>query len=344
MELSKAQKARLGTFVATGVILFAGGVISLAGLKIWESRDTYRVRYKDAVGGLEPSAQVKYQGLRVGRVETLRIAEDDPTAIEVEISLEGGTPLYEGTTAVLDMSGITGLKTINLTPGDPRKPKIAPGSMVPAGQSLIDKITGSAEQIALKVELVANQAARWTSDDNRLRIEASLDSLVRLTNNADKLVADIHDPLIAALTEFEKTGASVRAFTSEGTLLMRASKDEIQLTLVAARGAIQQAEKLIKAADAEQVRTTITAARSAMISLDQRLSSAELGQSITNLGIALAKLNQLLGEMDLAVRASREDFVTSLSHVRQATEDLREFSRIIAQDPSVLLRGKEQSE
>lgn len=344
MELSKAQKARLGTFVATGVVLFVGAVISLAGLKIWETRDTYLVRYKDAVGGLEPSAQVKYQGLRIGRVEALRIAEDDPTAIEVEISLEGGTALYEGTTAVLDMSGITGLKTINLTPGDPRKPKIKPGSVLPAGQSLIDKITGSAEQIALKVEMVANQAARWTSDENRIRIETALDSLVRVTNNADRLLADIHDPLIGTLKEMEKTGASVRAFTDEGTILMRASKDELQRTLVAARGAIEQAEKLIKSADAEQVRTTVNAARSAMISLDQRLSSAELGQSITNLGIALAKLNQLLGEMDLAVRASREDFVTSLSHVRQATEDLREFSRIIAQDPSVLLRGKEQSE
>jgi hypothetical protein len=33
-----------------------------------------------------------------------------------------------------------------------------------------------------------------------------------------------------------------------------------------------------------------------------------------------------------------------MGHVRQATEDLREFSRIIAQDPSVLLRGKDTSQ
>ena len=48
-----------------------------------------------------------------------------------------------------------------------------------------------------------------------------------------------------------------------------------------------------------------------------------------------------MGELDLTVRASREDLVLSLKHVRQATQDLREFSRIIAQDPSVLLRGKD---
>ena len=44
------------------------------------------------------------------------------------------------------------------------------------------------------------------------------------------------------------------------------------------------------------------------------------------------------------VRASREDFTVSLNYMRQAAEDLREFSRIIAQDPSVLLRGQEVRE
>ena len=65
------------------------------------------------------------------------------------------------------------------------------------------------------------------------------------------------------------------------------------------------------------------------------------GPSIEKL---LADHPRHLGVIDLAVRASREDFTMSLKHVRQATEDLREFSRIIAQDPSVLLRGKEASE
>ena len=89
---------------------------------------------------------------------------------------------------------------------------------------------------------------------------------------------------------------------------------------------------------------TVVAAKSAMVSLDRRLSSAELGDTIERLGKAMAQLVKLFGELDLAVRASREDFVMSLKHVRQATEDLREFSRIIAQDPSVLLRGKEAKE
>ena len=45
------------------------------------------------------------------------------------LSVETDVVLYEGAKAVLDMSGLTGLKTINLIPGDPRRAKIASGGI-----------------------------------------------------------------------------------------------------------------------------------------------------------------------------------------------------------------------
>lgn len=344
MSLTRAEKVRLGTFVVTGVTLFVGGVLSLAGLKIWERRDLYTTRFKDNVSGLERSAQVKYQGLRIGRVESMYVAADDPAAIEVVLSLEPGAVLFEGTTAVLDMSGITGLKTINLTPGDPRKPRLQPGAIIPAGSSLFDKITGQAEAIAEKVEAVTNQVARWTSDENRRRFEELLEATTRLATNLDKLVVDAREPTVAALEEATRTGAALRGAANEGTEVMKDVRGELRQTLANARGAIGEAERLLKAVDTKSVQSGVQSAQSAMTRLDQRLSDAELGTALTNLRAALTSLTKLLQEMDLAVRASREDFVTSLSQVRQATEDLREFSRIIAQDPSVLLRGKDVGE
>jgi len=102
--------------------------------------------------------------------------------------------------------------------------------------------------------------------------------------------------------------------------------------------------RILAAVDGKAVGETVVAARAAMVGLEKRLSSAELGTTIDRLGEAMARLAKLIDELDLAVRASREDFVMSLKHVRQATEDLREFSRIIAQDPSVLVRGQEAKE
>ena len=58
----------------TGTVVFVGAVVILAGLQIWEKRTIYVVRFAEEVSGLEVSAPVKYQGLRIGRVEDMVIA------------------------------------------------------------------------------------------------------------------------------------------------------------------------------------------------------------------------------------------------------------------------------
>lgn len=333
MKLTKAQKIRLGTFVVSTSVTLGAVLITLAGLKAWERRDYYTVRFDESVGGLEPSAQVKYQGVRIGRVDKIRIAPDDSRLIEVTLSLEPGTPLHHGATAVLDMSGITGLKTINVTPGDPRAPLIEPGSQLPAGQSFVDRITGKAEEIGVKVEMVANNLVRWTGDENRVRVERLIDSMTRLATSVDAMVVSTKDPLVGALTAVSKAGATVDKMSVEGTQ-----------TLAASRETILEVKRILKRVDDKDVGKMVASAQSAVTRLDQRLSDVELGGRINELGEALREVTRLLRELDLAVRASREDFVVSLQHMRQASQDLQEFSRVIAQDPSVLLRGTEVGE
>jgi phospholipid/cholesterol/gamma-HCH transport system substrate-binding protein len=340
MKLTKSEKVRLGTFVATGLALFIGGVASLAGLKVWEKRDLYTVRFAESVSGLEVSAQVKYQGLRVGRVEGMRIDPKDPKKIEVTLAIDAGTPLYQGTQAVLDLSGITGLKTVNLTGGDPRGQIIAPGSELPAGESLVGMITGKAEAVAVKVEAIANNLAVWTGDENRVRMERFLESATKLLDDVDLFVVETRDPLAAALTEVAKSGDAIRGTANQGTKTMA----ELELTLVEARGAIAETKRILAQVDNETVKKTLASANKAMLSLDRRLSDEELGKSLVALQAALNQMTKLLQEMDIVVSAGREDFVASLEAIRQASEDLREFSRIIAQDPSVLLRGTEVGE
>ena len=312
MNLTRAEKVRLGTFVGTGLFLFFGGVISLAGLQVWEKRDIYTVKFSESVSGLEASAQVKYQGLRVGRVDAMRIDPKDPGAIEVTLSLKDGTPLYKGTEAVLDMSGITGLKTINLTPGDPRNGLIKSGTELPAGKSLVDTITGRAEAISLKVENIANNLAKWTNDENRVRFEGLLDHVDKLVVDVDTFLVDTKGPAIALMEDATKTSASVRKTANATTRTLNELRGEAKLTLASARKAIQEATKLVQAVDDKAINETIHSARDAMGELNRRVSAKELGETLTEMKIALTNVTRLLQELDLAARASREDFVASL--------------------------------
>jgi phospholipid/cholesterol/gamma-HCH transport system substrate-binding protein len=327
--------------MATGMVLFVAGVLLLAGLRIWEKRDNYTVRFTEEVGGLEISAPVRYQGLRVGTVADMQIASDDPRAIEVTISLEPRTRLYGGTTAELARSGLTGLKTINLTPGDPGAARIPPGSQLEAGQSFMGRITGQAEQIARKVEYVANQLASWTSAENRQRFERLIDSLTALANEIDRFLATNREPFKGALGGVEKAGDAIAQLTGEGNRSLKRITKDIGATLAETRRTLEVIRRPVSKIDPDELAGTVRATRQAMTSLDERLSSRELGEAITNLAAALEDLIELIEATDLTVRAGRDDFVAALQDLRQAAEYVREFSRIIAEDPSAVIRGKD---
>lgn len=334
MNLSRSQKLRLGVFVAAGLTLATGTIATLAGLKIFERRDIYTARFTENVGGLEVSAPVKYRGLRVGRVDDMQIATDDPGAIEVTLSLVAGTDLYEGTRAALDASGLTGLKSINLKGGgDPSKGKIPPGSELPSDPGFMDALVDRAENVALRVSEVADQVARWTSDANRERFESLLVSTDSFVRNADRFLAEHGDSMGTAVDSVARAGDGIAKVTVSAASTLNAVQGDIAAITRAIRRPLERL-------DPDDLQRTLSATRSAMETLAMRLADGETGAAITNLSTTLERMSRLLDDLDLAVRASREDFTASLSYLRQAAEDLREFSRIIAQDPSTLVRGR----
>lgn len=342
--MTKAQKVRLGAFVLTGLLLFAGTIAFVLGLRMLEDRDLYSILYHGNVSGLELGSAVRYQGLRVGTVSGMQVADEDPSAIEIEISLEPDTELHEGTEAILELSGITGLKTVNLVPGDPRNPMIEPGSRIPPGSSFVQRISGDAEAIAEKVERLAENLTNFISPTNLRRIEEMIDNLNRLLTNADATLTELRDPAKAALERASSAGQSLERTSDQLRVTLREVRPEVVTTLRSARGALDEARGILAAVDPQQVRDTVAKTHRIVDRFDTQLSEVELGAALQNMETALVRLTDLLDEIDLVVRAGREDFISSLKAVRETTEDLREFSRLIAQDPSLLLRGTERGQ
>ncbi len=341
MKLSRAQKVRLGTFVVTGAVLFLGAALVLAGLKVWEIRDHYSTRFVENVSGLEVSAPVKYRGLRVGSVTQMGVADDDPLAIEVQLDLVPGTHLYEGTQAVLDTGGLTGLKSINLIPGDPTAGIIEPGSRLEAGPSLMHRLTGQAEQIALKIEMVTNDLALWTRAENRLRFEKLIDHTTALASNADSFIELNKESFKRTVDEVGNASAAITRVADEADRSLQLVRVETLATLKEAQKTLADIRRPLKGIDKAKVDTFVATVQGAATKLDRRLGDDELGKAIEDLVASLAHMTVLIENVDVAVRAGREDFVQSLANLQDATEDIREFSRIIAQNPSTLIVGNE---
>ncbi|MGE0548156.1 MAG: MlaD family protein [Kofleriaceae bacterium] len=158
---TKADKVRVGLFTVTSIVLLAIVLIAFGGMRFWQSRDEYTVKFDGSVMGLATGAQVFLNGIKVGAVEDIAPDPDDLGKVRVTLSLDPGTPIHTDTRALLQLAGITGLKVVDLRGGSLGAPRIAPGGVIPPGETLLDKL----EQRAL---VLVDESSRLVQRTNQI--------------------------------------------------------------------------------------------------------------------------------------------------------------------------------
>jgi phospholipid/cholesterol/gamma-HCH transport system substrate-binding protein len=208
--VSKATKVRLGVFLAIGSLLILVFAAAVAGNRLTQKWDTYYIEFVDyPVSGLQVGGTVNYQGIKVGRVEDIKIDPQNVLKVKVTINIEPGTPIKEDTEAVLTLVGITGLKAVEIRGGTNEARTINPGGQIKAGSTMIDDISERAVSIAEKIDLIASNINEITSEQNRenlakilretglilettsSKLSNTLDSFSRIANNTADLTEDL---------------------------------------------------------------------------------------------------------------------------------------------------------
>ena len=105
---TRLQKIRLGIFMLLSFMLLFGSIAVLAGMKLWNPKDRYFIRFRESISGLEVGSTVKMKGVRVGQVESISIGRDVESVI-VTLSLAPKTPITVDTRGIMTSIGITGL-------------------------------------------------------------------------------------------------------------------------------------------------------------------------------------------------------------------------------------------
>lgn len=305
-EVTRAQKARLGIFLVVSGLALAGLLLMMTGSRIFEKRDIYNVRYRDmSVSGLEIGAQVKYHGVRVGRVEDIFIDPDEVETIVVSLSLKRGTPVKKDVKSVIAALSLTGLKIIELEGGSSEAPLLPPGSEIPAGESPLQMITGRAEAVSEKLELVLSNLISLTGGENQERLLNMVDNTSEVLVNVHGILQDNRKPIAKTITNLEIASQQI---------LQIVNCEEITRVL---------ANLDTTAAD---------------------IRNAELGEAVKALFDAVDKIRTTFTHIDLTFLKGRHDLLTSIEVLRESLDSFNEFTRLISENPSLLLRGTQEKE
>jgi len=319
--VSRSQKIRLGVFLVTSLSILFISIAIITGTRVFKKKTTYFIRYKNiSLAGLEIGSPVKYRGIRIGRIENIYIDPEDVTSNIVQITVTPKVPIKEDNEAVVTyISYAAGIKMIEILGGSNESALLAPDSFIKPGQSVVDNISGKAEIITEKLEMILNNLAELTEAERQ-------EKLFKLVDNTSNSLQSFNSFLDTNKISLFHTLKNVEKFTSHLDTFMIKSN----LTLNDIR-AITQSPKLTKTIDNFE-----------KISTD--LEQAELSELIKKLAAAVEQTNKTFTHLDLTLLKSRHDIISSTEILRESLEYFNEFTRLISENPSLLLRSSPQQE
>lgn len=339
--LTRTQKARLGAFLLIGTLLVGGGIALLAGLSLFRKTDHYKVRFKDSVSGLSPGASVTLRGVRIGRVEQIRIDPKDFQVVEVTVSVPRGTPIPEGSEAILSGHGITGIRFIEIKSGASRT-LLKPGSVIPAGTSPLDQITGKATDIAVMTEKLVRNLLAATTEENRRQFE----DLVRKARDFLVTGKQALEALTALLVEARPAiKRSLRNFEHSSYVLRRSMRHfddtvvetgrQLRATLITARGALEDARGLV--GKRGRLVATLRQLEQSIHNVEKRVVAKDVTAGIDQARRSLVALQLLLVDLRMTIGQVKGNVKPIVQALRNASENLEEFSRTIRENPASIL-------
>ena len=126
---TKANYALIGAFTLSVIAAAFGFVFWFSGGDKPANRAIFRIVFSSSVTGLSRGAWVLFNGLRVGEVTKIDLA-DNPSFVYALVELDPRTPVKTDTRARLEYQGLTGVASVALTGGS-----VAAAALTPAGGS-----------------------------------------------------------------------------------------------------------------------------------------------------------------------------------------------------------------
>jgi len=318
--VTRSQKVRLGIFLIVSTVLLITLILIITGSRLLKRRDMYFIRYKEiSLSGLEIGSAVKYRGIRVGRIDDIFIDTEDITSIIVQISVEPKVPIKEDTEAIINLIGITGLKMIELQGGTNESKRLPPDSFIRAGQSLVDMISGRADVITQKMELILNNLGELTEATHREQLYRLIENTSNTLESFQTLLDTNQISLFHSVQNFERITEHLDTLITSSQFVI----DDIR-----------------NVTGSPQLQTTVDN----FSKISTELKDANLSDVIQKLAAAIEQTNKTFTHLDLTILKSRHDILSSTEILRESLEYFNEFTRLISENPSLLLRSTHQEE
>ena len=320
--------------VKVGVIVIGVGLILIVTVFMMMNQnpfqspsDQYRINLNYA-GGLEKSNIVRFGGIKRGKVAAVQLTPDGPAAIEIIVSLKKGTPVRADSVARLASLNPLSENYIEISPGSSSSPLLKPGQTIKSEETpeftallrrisalsddagkLIADLDRDVNQITKGADAVLGNLNEVTGPRNRKAITATLEGAHTMVTNANDMITRTSPRIEAVAKNLQETTEKLPALTQRF--------DEVSA----------RAKSLL-----ENIDGTVTENR------------PQVKKDLEALGSTLAEARKVMAEISALLEANRSDIDSMIENFRRSSENLRELTDTIKQQPYSLIRVKAKPE
>lgn len=294
---TRANYALIGGLVIAAAVLVAAFVLWLGQSEFRRDYKAYDIVFEGPVS-LEEGAAVRYIGIKVGEVATVRIDRADPSKVRARIRVSRETPVREDSSASIQLAGITGTTFIQISAGNGRPLEARAGEPVPVIKSertLVDQIVAGGAQALGRANLTFDNINKILTDENIASVSATLkniematDKLAREDGLLDRASAAVDDVSRAAVA-FEKASTEFEEFGQSADESLASAAEDLKLVVADIRAVAQSASgTLDRSAEAVNAATAII--------------EGPATETFQNAGLASKELRIMLNRFDRFLR------------------------------------------
>lgn len=325
---TRANYILIGVFTLLSIIGTLVFFIWLASVQVNKQYQSYGILFED-VSGLDASGDVQFNGVSVGKVIGLQIAEQDPSKVFTTIEIEADIPVRSDTVAPLVANAQEWM-------------------IIPSRRSTVQTLVEDTPDLLVEATKLLEQFQALTGPENQTYVTNILRNMDATSSNLDQALSDFSDitgtvrEATAQITLFterlDRIGASVVTTLGQADSTLAAATNTFEnadKVLIGSVDAISSAEETFDEACTllsekiagilEQVSLAATQTNAAIADLQTRSGATLDGFSQT-----ADLLNARLSELETSLQEANTAFLA----VTQASES---FDALVEGDGALLI-------
>ena len=241
---TRANYLLVGSFV---ILIVAGAiafVLWLAKFQFDQRFTRYDIEFQGSVSGMKVGSSVELNGIPVGEVIDIAIDPDNVEKVLVTVEVPSATPIRENTVANMQLKGITGGMTIQLSGGTQDSPPLIPPpgrerAVIASRASALEQFLEGAPELMESLQTLVARAALLLGPENQDAFSQTLANISAISG----ALAERRDDIQTLVSDASQTMNNLReASTAMTQLAMRAETtiDSFGSTAKAVSGTVEE--------------------------------------------------------------------------------------------------------